>query len=131
MSIADIAPPQVSESLMPYIQSTFQLTYGKCKHKSLNVTQMHIPMPPGAGGEYDDIAAPEAENQVQEYNSQQQQAKEAQYQEYQNQQEYYQQEYNQQEYNQHQEYNHQAYHQVLSLLHEICAQPFQFELLCK
>jgi len=83
MSIADIAPPQ-----------------------------MHIPMPPGAGGEYDDIAAPEAENQVQEYNSQQQQqAKEAQYQEYQNQQEYYQQEYNQQEYNQHQEYNHQAYHQ--------------------
>ena len=73
---------------------------------------MHIPMPPGAGGEYDDIAAPEAENQ--DYNSQQQQqAKEAQYQEYQNQQEYYQQEYNQQEYNQHQEYNHQAYHQVL------------------
>jgi len=81
MSIADIAPPE-----------------------------MHIPMPPGAGGEYDDIAAPEAENQ--DYNSQQQQqAKEAQYQEYQNQQEYYQQEYNQQEYNQHQEYNHQAYHQ--------------------
>merc|ERR1719507_1153169 len=76
MSIADIAPPQ-----------------------------MHIPMPPGAGGEYDDIAAPEAENQ--EYSQQQQQAKEAQYQEYQNQQEYYQQEYNQQEYNQHQE----AYHQ--------------------
>merc|ERR1719341_298661 len=77
MSIADIAPPE-----------------------------MHIPMPPGAGGEYDDIAAPEAENQ--DYNSQQQQqqqAKEAQYQEYQNQQEYYQQEYNQQEYNQHQEYN--------------------------
>jgi hypothetical protein len=69
--------------------------------------QMHIPMPPGAGGEYDDIAAPEAENQ--EYNGHQ--AKEAQYQEYQNQQEYYQQEYNQQEYNQHQEYNHQAYHQ--------------------
>merc|ERR1712037_87933 len=62
MSIADIAPPQ-----------------------------MHIPMPPGAGGEYDDIAAPEAENQ--EYSSQQQQqAEEAQYQE-------------------HQEYNHQAYHQ--------------------
>merc|ERR1712037_679414 len=52
MSIADIAPPQ-----------------------------MHIPMPPGAGGEYDDIAAPEAENQ--EYSSQQQQqAKEAQHQEY-------------------------------------------------
>merc|ERR1712032_588557 len=81
MSIADIAPPQE-----------------------------HIPMPPGAGGEYDDIAEPEtAENQ--EYNSQQQQQQQqaAQYQEYQNQQEYYQQEYNQQEY--HQEYNQQAYHQ--------------------
>merc|ERR1719239_1523244 len=70
--------------------------------------QEHIPMPPGAGGEYDDIAEPEtAENQ--EYNSQQQQQQAAQYQEYQNQQEYYQQEYNQQEY--HQEYNQQAYHQ--------------------
>merc|ERR1712032_1058444 len=72
MSIADIAPPQE-----------------------------HIPMPPGAGGEYDDIAEPEtAENQ--EYNSQQQQQQQqaAQYQEYQNQQEYYQQEYNQQAYHQ-------------------------------
>merc|ERR1712181_163260 len=91
MSIADIAPPQ-----------------------------MHIPMPPGAGGEYDDIAAePEKASENQEYTSQQQQqqqqqaqeAQAAQYQEYQNQQEYYQQEYNQQEYNHHQEYNQQAYHQ--------------------
>jgi len=92
MSIADIAPPQ-----------------------------MHIPMPPGAGGEYDDIAEPEKAAENQEYNSQQQQqqqqqqqaqeAQAAQYQEYQNQQEYYQQEYNQQEYNHHQEYNQQAYHQ--------------------
>jgi len=72
MSIADIAPPQE-----------------------------HIPMPPGAGGEYDDIAEPEPQNQEFGQQQQQQQTEEAQYQEY-NQQEYYQQEYNQ----------YQAYHQA-------------------
>ena len=56
-------------------------------------------MPPGAGGEYDEIAEPEPTNQ--EYN--QQQAQEAQYQDY-SQQDYYQQGYTQQDY-----YN---YHQV-------------------
>ena len=60
-------------------------------------------MPPGAGGEYDDIAEPEPQNQeFGQQQQQQQQTEEAQYQEY-NQQEYYQQEYNQ----------YQAYHQVL------------------
>ena len=59
-------------------------------------------MPPGAGGEYDDIAEPEPQNQEFGQQQQQQQTEEAQYQEY-NQQEYYQQEYNQ----------YQGYHQVL------------------
>ena len=100
-----------------------------CRDIAMNETQEHIPMPPGAGGEYDDIAEPETAGN-QEYNSsQQQQATDAtQYQEYQNQQEYYQQEYNQQEYNQHQEYNHQAYHQVLlsCCVKCKCDQPLNF-----
>ena len=65
--------------------------------------QIDIPMPPGAGGEYDEIAEPEPTNQ--EYN--QQQAQEAQYQDY-SQQDYYQQGYTQQDY-----YN---YHQVTESL---------------
>jgi len=60
---------------------------------SITAPQIDIPMPPGAGGEYDEIAEPEPTNQ--EYN--QQQAQEAQYQDY-SQQDYYQQGYTQQDY---------------------------------
>ena len=73
-------------------------------------------MPPGAGGEYDEIAEPEPANQ--EYN--QQQAQEAQYQDY-SQQDYYQQGYTQQDY-----YN---YHQVTDSVKycndQVCFRPLK------